>query len=244
MDGKIRGRYCWVEKSVLWSYGLRQVMIILTMVCCWQVKNGINEGFLVCFSCLNSISRIHNFLLCDGIDVKDMDLTALRQNIGVVQQDVYIFNTSIKENIAYGTPGATMEEIVSAAKSANIHDYIMTLPDGYDTYIGERGVRFSGGQKQRISIARIFLKNPPVLILDEATAALDNESERYIQKSLDNLSKNRTTIIIAHRLSTVRNADEIIVLTDEGIVEDGTHETLMKQDGQYKMLYDMQFELL
>ncbi len=180
----------------------------------------------------------------DNINVKDLDLNALRQSIGVVQQDVYIFNTSIKENIAYGTPTATMEEIIAAAKNANIHDYIMTLPDGYDTYIGERGVRFSGGQKQRISIARIFLKNPPILILDEATAALDNESERFIQKSLDDLSKNRTTIIIAHRLSTVRNADEIIVLTDEGIVERGTHEALMNVDGQYKKLYELQFELL
>ncbi len=180
----------------------------------------------------------------DNIDVKKLALKELRQNIGVVQQDVYIFNTSIKENIAYGTPNATFEEIVDAAKNANIHDYIMTLPEGYDTYIGERGVRFSGGQKQRISIARIFLKNPPILILDEATAALDNESERFIQKSLDDLSKNRTTIIIAHRLSTVRNADEIIVLTDDGIIERGTHDLLMKKDGQYKKLYDLQFELL
>ncbi len=180
----------------------------------------------------------------DNINVKDMLLKDLRLNIGVVQQDVYIFNTSIKENIAYGVENATMTEIIEAAKNANIHDFIMTLPDGYDTYLGERGVRFSGGQKQRISIARVFLKNPPILILDEATAALDNESERYIQKSLDELSKNRTTIIIAHRLSTIRNADEIVVLTDKGIVEQGNHEELMEKNGQYKKLYDLQFELL
>ncbi len=180
----------------------------------------------------------------DNINVKDMLLKDLRNNIGVVQQDVYIFNTSIKENIAYGVENATMEQIIEAAKNANIHDFIMSLPEGYDTYLGERGVRFSGGQKQRISIARVFLKNPPILILDEATAALDNESERYIQKSLDELSKNRTTIIIAHRLSTIRNSDEIVVLTDKGIVEQGSHDSLMEKGGQYKKLYDLQFELL
>ncbi len=180
----------------------------------------------------------------DDINVKDMSLSDLRRNIGVVQQDVYIFNCSVKDNIAYGTPNATMAQIVEAAKKANIHDFIMTLDDGYNTFLGERGVRFSGGQKQRISIARVFLKNPPILILDEATAALDNESERYIQKSLDDLSKDRTTIIIAHRLSTIRNADEIIVLTENGIEERGSHEALMEVDGTYKMLYNLQFELL
>lgn len=180
----------------------------------------------------------------DGIDVKNMKVEDLRRNIGVVQQDVYIFNTTIKENIAYGTQNATMEDIIEAAKKANIHDFIMSLDDGYDTFLGERGVRFSGGQKQRISIARVFLKNPPILILDEATAALDNESERYIQKSLDELSKDRTTIIIAHRLSTIRNADSIVVLTEDGIVEKGTHVDLMEKDGSYKKLYNLQFEML
>lgn len=183
-------------------------------------------------------------VLIDGINVKDMKMKDLRRNIGVVQQDVYIFGTSIKDNISYGMKDATMEEIIEAAKRANIHDYIMSLPDGYDTFLGERGVRFSGGQKQRISIARVFLKNPPILILDEATAALDNESERFIQNSLNELSKNRTTIVIAHRLSTIRNADEIFVLTEDGFTERGNHEELIEKDGRYKVLYNMQFELL
>ncbi len=181
-------------------------------------------------------------ILFDNVDIKEIELKSLRQNIGVVQQDVYIFGSTIKENIQYGKMDATMEEIVEAAKKANIHDFIMSLEDGYDSYLGERGVRFSGGQKQRISIARVFLKNPPILILDEATAALDNESERFIQQSLEELSKNRTTIVIAHRLSTIRNADTILVLTDAGIVEKGTHEELINIDGKYSKLYNMQFE--
>ena len=159
-----------------------------------------------------------------------------------MQQDVYLFAGSIGENIGYGKPGATKEEIIEAAKKANIHDFIMSLENGYDTYVGERGVKLSGGQKQRVSIARVFLKNPPILILDEATSALDNESERYIQRSLEELSKNRTTLVIAHRLSTIRNADEIIVLTDEGIKERGKHEDLLKLNGLYSYLYNMQFE--
>ena len=148
-----------------------------------------------------------------------MTLKSLRSMIGIVQQDVYLFCGTVKDNIAYGKPGASMEEIMEAARKANIHDFIMSLPDGYDTFVGERGTRLSGGQKQRISIARVFLKNPPILILDEATSALDNESERHIQQSLEKLSKNRTTITIAHRLSTIRNADEIIVINNEGIAE-------------------------
>ena len=151
----------------------------------------------------------------------------------MVQQDVYLFSGTIRENIAYGKPGASMEEIITAAKQANIHDFIEELPDGYDTFVGERGTRLSGGQKQRISIARVFLKNPPILILDEATSALDNESERWIQQSLDELSKDRTTITIAHRLSTIRNADEIIVITEDGIAERGTHESLLEKGGIY-----------
>lgn len=175
----------------------------------------------------------------DGNDVRKLTLESLRSQIGLVSQDVYLFGGSIKDNIAYGKPNATMDEIVDAAKKANIHDFIMELPDKYDTFVGERGTRLSGGQKQRISIARVFLKNPPVLILDEATSALDNESERFIQKSLEELAKDRTTITIAHRLSTIRNADEILVVADCGIAERGTHEELLALDGIYARYYDM-----
>ncbi len=175
----------------------------------------------------------------DGVDVRKLTLESLRGHIGLVQQDVYLFCGSIKDNIAYGKPDATMDEIMDAAKKANIHDFIMELPDGYDTFVGERGTRLSGGQKQRISIARVFLKNPPILVLDEATSALDNESERYIQKSLEELAKDRTTITIAHRLSTIRNADEILVVADNGIAERGTHEELLAQGGIYAHYYEM-----
>ena len=175
----------------------------------------------------------------DGKDVRGLTLKSLRNNIGIVQQDVYLFCGTIKENIAYGKPGASMDEIVDAAKRANIHDFVMSLPDGYDTYVGERGTRLSGGQKQRISIARVFLKNPPILILDEATSALDNESEHLVQQSLEKLMKGRTTFTIAHRLTTIRNADKILVLTDEGIVEQGTHQSLLARHGLYASLYDL-----
>ena len=175
----------------------------------------------------------------DGRDIRSLTLKSLRSQIGVVQQDVYLFSGSIRDNIAYGKPDATEEEIIEAAKCANIHDFIMELPDQYDTFVGERGARLSGGQKQRISIARVFLKNPPILILDEATSALDNESERWIQHSLEELSKNRTTITIAHRLSTIKNADEIIVITENGIAERGTHETLLEKNGIYAGYYNM-----
>ena len=175
----------------------------------------------------------------DGKDIRGLTLKSLRSQIGMVQQDVYLFDGTIKDNIAYGKPGASDEEIIKAAKCASIHDFIMELPDKYDTYVGERGTRLSGGQKQRISIARVFLKNPPILILDEATSALDNESERWIQKSLEELSKNRTTITIAHRLSTIRDADEIIVITEDGIAERGTHADLLEKNGLYAAYYNM-----
>lgn len=175
----------------------------------------------------------------DGKDIRGLTLKSLRNQIGTVQQDVYLFDGTIKDNIAYGKPGASDEEIIEAAKRASIHDFIMELPEQYDTYVGERGTRLSGGQKQRISIARVFLKNPPILILDEATSALDNESERWIQRSLEELSQNRTTITIAHRLSTIRDADEIIVITEDGIAERGTHEELLDMNGVYAAYYNM-----
>ena len=175
----------------------------------------------------------------DGKDIRGLTLKSLRSQIGTVQQDVYLFDGTIKDNIAYGKPGASDEEIIEAAKRASIHDFIMELPEQYNTYVGERGTRLSGGQKQRISIARVFLKNPPILILDEATSALDNESERWIQRSLEELSQNRTTITIAHRLSTIRDADEIIVITEDGIAERGTHEELLDMNGVYAAYYNM-----
>lgn len=181
-------------------------------------------------------------VLVDGQDVRGLTLESLRSAIGIVQQDVYLFSGTIRDNIAYGKPGATDEEIIAAAKRANIHEFVMGLEDGYDTFVGERGARLSGGQKQRVSIARVFLKDPPILILDEATSALDNESERHIQQSLEELAKDRTTIVIAHRLSTIRNADEIIVIDDDGIEERGCHQELLEKNGLYARYYNMQFE--
>ena len=180
-------------------------------------------------------------ILIDGKDIQSFTNESLRRNIGIVQQDIYLFNASIRENILYGRLDATEEEVVEAAKRANIHDYIMTLPDGYETQIGERGVRLSGGQKQRLSIARVFLKNPPILILDEATSALDNTTEILIQQALDELCRGRTTIVVAHRLSTIKNADEIAVVSGGQIVEQGTHESLVAQGGVYEKLYKLQF---
>ena len=180
-------------------------------------------------------------ILIDGQDVREVTLKSLRSAIGIVQQDVYLFAGSIRDNIAYGRPNATEEEIIAAAQKANIHEFVTSLENGYDTYVGERGVRLSGGQKQRIAIARVFLKNPPILILDEATSALDNESERHIQAALEELAKQRTTIIIAHRLSTIRHADEIIVINDGQIQERGDHQTLLAQEGLYAKYYMMQF---
>ncbi|MCD8040536.1 MAG: ABC transporter ATP-binding protein/permease [Clostridia bacterium] len=178
----------------------------------------------------------------DGYDIKELDKAALRKNVGIVQQDVFLFNGTVRENIAYGNFDATEEEIVEAAKKANIHQYIAELPEGYDTCVGERGIKLSGGQKQRISIARAFLKNPPILILDEATSALDNATEMLIQNALYKLSEGRTVLVVAHRLSTIKNADEIIVITKDGIEERGTHEQLLAHGGLYKTLYEYQFK--
>ena len=180
-------------------------------------------------------------IFIDGKEIHDITMKSLRRNIGIVQQDVYLFNASIRENILYGRPGATEEEVIEAAKRANIHDYVMTLEKGYDTVIGERGVKLSGGQKQRLSIARVFLKNPPILILDEATSALDNTTEILIQRSLDELCKGRTTIVVAHRLSTVKNANKIAVISDGRVIELGTHNELVALDGTYAGLYKLQF---
>ncbi len=181
-------------------------------------------------------------ILIDGCEIHGITMESLRRNIGIVQQDIYLFNASIKENILYGKLNATDEEVIEAAKRANIHDYIMTLEDGYDTQIGERGVRLSGGQKQRLSIARVFLKNPPILILDEATSALDNTTEILIQQALDELCKGRTTLVVAHRLSTIKNADEIAVVADGRIIEQGNHKELIEKGGTYAELYALQFK--
>ena len=182
-------------------------------------------------------------IFLDGKNIKEYTLKSLRDNIGMVQQDVYLFSGTVFENISYGKPGATMEEVIEAAKKAGAHEFVTELKDGYDTYVGERGVKLSGGQKQRISIARVFLKNPPIIILDEATSALDNESEFAVAKSLASLSEGRTTITIAHRLSTIRKSDRIMVLTDEGIMEEGSHEQLLEKKGVYCKFYEMANEL-
>lgn len=182
-------------------------------------------------------------ILVDGRDIKNLKLKSLRKNIGLVQQDIYLFAGTVLDNIRYGKPDAAEEEIIAAAKRANAHDFIMRLPNGYSTDIGQRGVKLSGGQKQRLSIARVFLKNPPIIIFDEATSSLDNESERAVQNSIERLMKNRTTLVIAHRLSTIRNAQRILVLTDKGIEEQGTHEELIALDKTYASLYNMQLRI-
>ena len=191
----------------------------------------------------NLIPRFYDLtsgkILIDGTDIREITLNSLRNNIGMVQQDVYLFSGSVYENIIYGKPDATRDQVIEAAKAAGAHDFISQLKDGYDTYVGERGLKLSGGQKQRISIARLFLKNPPILILDEATSALDNESELLVQKSLKRLSEGKTTFTIAHRLTTIKNASRIFVLTNDGIAEEGTHAQLMEKNGEYAKLYSM-----
>ncbi len=186
---------------------------------------------------------IQGHITLDGVDLRDISLESLRDAVGIVQQDIFLFTGSIRENIKYGKVDATEEEIIKAAKLARVHEFILSCPHGYDTHIGEKGVRLSGGQKQRLSIARVFLKNPPILILDEATSALDNQTERKVQQSLSELAKGRTTLVIAHRLSTIKNADEIVVLTPEGVAETGTHDSLYQKKGLYAQLYDAQFEI-
>ena len=194
-------------------------------------------------SLINLIPRFYDvnsgIIRIDGKDIREVTLKSLRSQIGIVQQDVYLFAGTIMDNIRYGRPDATDEEVIKAAKYANAHEFIMSFPDGYATDIGQRGVKLSGGQKQRLSIARVFLKNPPILIFDEATSALDNESEKVVQESLEELAKNRTTFVIAHRLTTIRNAQKILVLTEEGIAESGTHEELLEKKGIYESLYHM-----
>ncbi len=191
----------------------------------------------------NLIPRFYDItegiITLDGKDIKAYTLKSLRKSIGMVQQDVYLFSGTVSDNIVYGRPEASREEVIEAAKRAGAHEFISELKNGYDTYIGERGVKLSGGQKQRISIARVFLKNPPIIILDEATSALDNESEYVVAKSLEELSKGRTTLTVAHRLSTIRNSDRIMVLTEDGIVEEGNHEELINQQGVYYKFYEM-----
>ena len=197
----------------------------------------------ICHLIPHFYSCVDGEILIDGRELHTVTMSSVRRNIGIVQQDIYLFNASIRDNILYGRLDATEEEVIEAAKRANIHDFVMTLEDGYDTVIGERGVRLSGGQKQRLSIARVFLKNPPILILDEATSALDNTTEILIQQALDELCKGRTTIVVAHRLSTIKNADEIAVIADGRILEQGNHETLMANGGMYAELYSLQFRM-
>ena len=195
----------------------------------------------ICHLIPNFYKATDGVISIDNININDLTFKALRKSIGIVQQDVFLFNGSIKENILYGKLDATEEEVIEAAKKANIYDYILSLPEGFDSKIGERGVKLSGGQKQRLSIARVFLKNPPILILDEATSALDNTTEILIQSALNELSKGRTTIVVAHRLSTIKNADRILVVNDGKIIEEGSHQELLKANGEYAKLYNLQF---
>ncbi len=237
-------------KNVSYSYGDENADNVLNNVS-FKIKKGMTYALVgpsgggkttICHLIPHFYNVEQGNILVDGVDINTITRESLRKNIGIVQQDVYLFNSSIKENILYGKLDATFQEVVEAAKRANIHDYIMTLPNGYDTVIGERGVKLSGGQKQRLCIARVFLKNPPILILDEATSALDNATEIMIQQSLDELCKGRTTLVVAHRLSTIKNADRIAVVSGGKICEEGTHEQLIVNDSIYANLYKQQFK--
>ena len=242
----VKGEIEFKNVSFSYSEGARKVLDNISL----KIKRGEKLALVgesgggkttICHLIPNFYKVNSGEITLDGININDITLSSLRKNIGIVQQDVFLFSGSFKDNILYGRPDASEEEVITASKRANIHDYIMTLPNGYDTEIGERGVRLSGGQKQRLSIARVFLKNPAVLILDEATSALDNTTEILIQSALDELCKGRTTIIVAHRLSTVKNADEIVVIDRGKITEKGTHDELIKLGGTYKNLYSLQF---
>ena len=247
---KINNNICF--NNVSFSYGDESEELVLSNLSL-EIKKGTTVALVgpsgggkttICHLLPRFYEINDGSITIDGTDIRDFTRMSLRKNIGIVQQDVFLFAGTIRENIAYGKIDATDEEIMVAAKEANILEFINSLPEGLDTYVGERGVKLSGGQKQRISIARAFLKNPPVLILDEATIALDNVTEMQIQQALDELSKGRTTLVVAHRLSTVKNADKIVVITSEGIMEEGSHEELIAKKGIYKSLYQYQFKNL
>ena len=247
LDG-VRGEVSFSDVSFSYETGDKTVLAHINL----EVKAGESIALVgpsgggkttLCSLIPRFYDTTYGIISVDGKNIKDVTLESLRSNIGVVAQDVYLFSGSIKENIAYGKLDATDEEIIEAARLAGAHEFISALPDGYDTYVGERGVKLSGGQKQRVSIARVFLKNPPILILDEATSALDNESEKLVQESLEKLAKGRTTFTIAHRLTTIRNADRILVLTENGIEEEGSHKELIERGGMYSELYKLYSEL-
>jgi ATP-binding cassette subfamily B protein len=235
-------------QDVAFSYGDREAVLknINLMVDEGQTIAIVGPSGVGKTTMCNLIPRFYELssggIYIDGKNIQEVTMESLRGNIGIVQQDVFLFSGSVYENILYGNLEATKEEVIEATKKANAYEFIMDMPNGFDTYIGERGVKLSGGQKQRLSIARMFLKNPPILILDEATSSLDNKSEAVIQESINELAKDRTTFIIAHRMATIRNAERIIVLTENGIEEDGTHTELMKKRGEYFKLYNSQFK--
>ncbi|SFQ15282.1 ABC transporter ATP-binding protein [Caldicoprobacter faecalis] len=244
VQGNVKFKNVWFKYTGSTDYVLKNISLNVKAGECIALVGYSGAGKTTLCSLIPRFYEVsEGEVLIDGINIRDIKLKSLRENIGIVQQDVYLFSGTVLDNIRYGKPNASKDEVIEAAKKANAHDFIMELPDGYETYIGPRGVKLSGGQKQRLSIARVFLKDPPILIFDEATSALDSESEKVIQDSLELLAKNRTTFVIAHRLSTIRNAKRIVVLTDNGIAEQGTHEELMALNGTYAHLYNMQFRI-